>query len=69
MKRLFAIGLSLLMLVGFSADAVEISECALQRYADWDLGISSGYRHYRGWGILQSGNNHMENTVQLYTQY
>ena len=35
MKRLFAIGLSLLMLVGFSADAVAMSDADKQKYRAW----------------------------------
>ena len=37
MKRLFAIGLSLLMLVGFSADAVAMSDGDEEPYLGWNL--------------------------------
>jgi len=44
MKRLFAIGLSLLMLVGFSADAVAMSDREKNAYLEWikDLGAFHG---------------------------
>ena len=44
MKRLFAIGLSLLMLVEFSAHAVAMSESDKQQYLDWlkTIGGSDG---------------------------
>ena len=37
MKRLFAIGLSLLMLVGFSANAVAMSDGDEEPYLGWNL--------------------------------
>jgi hypothetical protein len=41
MKRLLAIGVSLLMLVGFSANAVAMSDSDKEKYLDWVLGYSS----------------------------
>ena len=52
MKRLFAIGLSLLMLVGFPADAVAMSDCDKQIFVD----VVEKYDAYFGFILLEAPN-------------
>ena len=73
MKRLFAIGLSLLMLVGFSTNAVAISDSDKESYLKWIKKHGAGWSYAlaaapNGCGWYDSGSSIYEAKRKALTQ-